>query len=302
VVKAFSSSSSKVRPRRCDSRTLNVATLKPVYAVLGRPASPRALAEFGSQVSVRVGPGSLLHLTFTDPDPRAAQAGAQALGQALLDNYVKDEEREAQMRIAILTSQEEALTNDLRSASRDLERFVSAYGTLDLEYLWRARFAELSTTERETERLTLSGDAATRPAALAQLKEREERQSAALRKLGADNLALKALRERIDALQREIDPLHERVRTMSLSRLAGGQFRLLDDGKLPLTPAIDDRVRNVTLGGLGGGVVFFLLRGLVRVWRWRRAMGGKTGFPIFKPEPPAPRPAIAIDAAETGSA
>jgi hypothetical protein len=131
---------------------------------------------------------------------------------------------------------------------------------------------------------------------LARLKERHTNQAAALSRIGRDNLKVHALREQTQQVQSQIDPFRARIRSLVIAEQFGNRFSIIDDGPLPMVPAIDHRPRHAALGALAGLVAFLLLRSIVRAWRWRRAFRGRTGFPHVRPRPAAS--VVAVDPAD----
>jgi uncharacterized protein involved in exopolysaccharide biosynthesis len=283
-------------------RVSDAAMVDRKWTAFGRPKSAYAANEFARSVGAYREGGSIVTVTFDDVDSRAAAAGVDAVSQAFMAIEVEGMKQDLMRRLDLLERQESAVANEQRAANDELRRLVAAYGTHDLDFVWKARFTALSRVEGEIADAELGRAPATRPATapaeLSRLKARYDRDAAALADLGRANLRAAELRERLSQLAADLQPLRHQVRELNLAQMAGDPVRMVDYSAIPNAPVADPRPRRAGWGALAGALAYALVALVVRWVRKRQTLRGKTGFPLFAPDPPAPRPVAPVESAQ----
>jgi Mrp family chromosome partitioning ATPase/uncharacterized protein involved in exopolysaccharide biosynthesis len=123
-------------------RVLSLAAEQTDWRTLGRgPVLPAAL-----QVECPGGT-DLLEVTFTDPTPEGALAGARSVLNAYLQVYHEQEQADEDQRLHVLTERREVLYRQLQQINDQVMVIANKYGTDSLEAIRDANFKRLDHVE-----------------------------------------------------------------------------------------------------------------------------------------------------------
>jgi hypothetical protein len=268
---------------------VELAMADPGWIALGRPVTPRAISAFRNSIGVNRVSKSASIVTFDDRDPKAAQASLVALVKAWRQVREGARYAETDARMSLLTEWATSLMYDLKALEGRIHAITDGPDAIADDYVWKARFDESMRLKRlidDAEIAELTRPAATRPATvpagLAAMKERYERESDELHKLRMTRAQLDELRAEAAEIRRQVTSAKAEVDRRNLEQRFPDNVRVLSSGDLPGIPAVDARPWRAALGAVAGLVVFVMI-GVARRFRSRRAKSLRGAFPIVLP-------------------
>ena len=224
-------------------RVIDLAMQDPGWTQLRRTDAPDATLQFLKNLTVER-EDELITVTFSDTDPQAAMAGAEAVVKAYRKLYLEEDAANETRRLEILQQLETALSNDLESKTQRLASVTAKYGVHDVQRLTDGKFEELHMLEMKLADLELqmalitpvlqssgapgpheqtggwtpddfaSSDAVLATSLAEKAKLQEELIAYTARGLGDNNRIVQSTKFQLEYLQKTIDSRMEKLRRM----------------------------------------------------------------------------------------
>lgn len=206
----------------------------PQWKELGRPVTDAVIDQFSDNLEVTQPNGSIeVQVSYSDPDPKAAQAGANAICDAYLSYLITADPHGTQRRFEYWDSKRTRVGAELAAANLNLSRLTETYGTSEigplleedlldtnrLKHDYETQYSELAAAQTAvrnqppgapaTVRAILTNEqiAASDPTMAALLQERQQRElvlDQALAEFGAQHVEVRTARESVDSVNRQI--------------------------------------------------------------------------------------------------
>jgi Mrp family chromosome partitioning ATPase/uncharacterized protein involved in exopolysaccharide biosynthesis len=135
-------------------RVIDLAMQDPGWTQLRRTDAPDATLQFLKNLTVER-EDELITVTFSDPSPQAAMAGAEAVVKAYRKLYLEEDAANQTRRLEILQQLETALSNELESKTQRLASVTAKYGVHDVQRLTDGKYEELHMMEMKLADLEL---------------------------------------------------------------------------------------------------------------------------------------------------
>jgi Mrp family chromosome partitioning ATPase/uncharacterized protein involved in exopolysaccharide biosynthesis len=128
---------------------VELAMKNPKWQALDKPRDDAAIDDFVSNLDVSEKPNSLIEVTYADPDPKVAQAGAEAICEAYQDFYEAQDPLLITRKINQIDHQRSLIGNDLQLLQAQLSELSKKYGSVDLSEFSNSQMQQLAHLESE---------------------------------------------------------------------------------------------------------------------------------------------------------
>ncbi|HEY1683556.1 MAG TPA: AAA family ATPase [Tepidisphaeraceae bacterium] len=160
-------------------RVVQAAMESDEWQALGRGNSPKAMEKFIKSLEVSYVDGSfLIRVSFTDPDPNAAQIAVKSMIQAYMSIYGDVESKELRDKMNMVDRDRQSRMQDRKAKEDQILQIAHDYGTVDLSTLHAALIDEVVRLESqlEQEQLALVAAQANAPRSMMSRKTGDEKQ------------------------------------------------------------------------------------------------------------------------------
>jgi capsular polysaccharide biosynthesis protein len=238
----------------------------PQWKELGRPVTDAVIDQFSDNLEVQQPNGSIeVQVSYSDPDPKAAQAGANVICDAYVSYLSTADPHGTQRRYEYWDRKRTTVGAELAAANLNLSKLAELYGTLEIGPLLEEDLLDTNRLRHDydtqsseldaalaiarnqppgapaTVRAILTNEqiAASDPTMASLLQERQQRElvlDQTLAEFGSQHIEVRAARESLDSVNRQIQQ-----RNAEFNQLSTGTGAASGPGSSivthPLTPA-----------------------------------------------------------------
>jgi succinoglycan biosynthesis transport protein ExoP len=131
-------------------RVRNMAMESPAWRENGGGVGPEAVQEFTENLAVsRPKDSQIITVSYTDSNPKRAQAAAKAVVEAFLTVYAEQDSNTGNQRLRVLEERAGALNNEIKGLQDQIFVIANEYGSDALDTVYEHKVQELQKIETE---------------------------------------------------------------------------------------------------------------------------------------------------------